>query len=97
MGAEQTRKILDGLGGSTLRILSFYATPTVVGPGRPASICYGVNGAKTVRIEPPIGPIWPAVSRCVQVAPRQDTEYMLVAADAAGHSASQKLVLKVAR
>ncbi len=41
--------------------------------------------------------IWPALSHCLEVAPRKDTEYKLIAEDGAGHSVSQSLVLKVTR
>ena len=83
------------LGGDGLRIMSFYATPGVIRPGSRAIICYGVNGAKKVRIEPPVEEIRPALSHCLQVTPRVDTEYKLIAEDAAGHSVSESFVLKV--
>lgn len=94
---ERARRTLDLLGGDELRIMNFYAFPGVIGPGSHATICYGVTNAKKVRIQPPVGEVWPAVSHCLQVAPRKDTEYMLTAEDAAGHSVSQSFVLKVAR
>jgi hypothetical protein len=56
-----------------------------------------VNGAKQVRLEPPVADVWPASTRCVQVTAHADTTYKLTAEDAAGHSVSQSLVLKVAR
>jgi hypothetical protein len=94
---EHARRTLEILGGSELRIMSFYASSGVIRPGSHATICYGVNGAKKVRIEPPVEEVWPALSRCLQVAPRKDTEYKLIAEDAAGHSVSQTIVLRVAR
>jgi hypothetical protein len=95
--AEQARKTLENLGGVKLRIMTFYATPGVIRPGSHATICYGVVGAKTVRIQPPVEEVWPALSHCLQVTPREDTEYKLIAEDAAGHSVSQSFVLKAAR
>jgi hypothetical protein len=94
--SEQARKTLQILGGDRLHIMSFYATPGIVRPGGRAIICYGVNGAKNVRIEPPVEEIRPALSHCLQVTPRADTEYKLIAEDAAGHSVSESFVLKVA-
>jgi hypothetical protein len=94
--AEQARKTLEMLGGNELRITKFYASPGVIRPGGQATICYGVNGAKKVRIEPPVEEVWPALSRCLQVTPRKDTEYKLIAEGAAGRSVSQSFVLKVA-
>jgi hypothetical protein len=94
---ERARRTLEILGGSDLRIMNFYASPGVIRPGSHATICYGVNGAKKVRIEPPVEEVWPALSRCLQVAPRKDTEYKLIAEDAAGHSVSRSILLRVAR
>ena len=95
--AEHARKTLEILGGDRLHIVSFYATPGVIAPGGPATLCYGVNGAKKIRMEPPVDDLKPALSRCLQVAPRNDTEYTLIAEDAAGHTVSESFVLKVTR
>jgi hypothetical protein len=95
--AERARKTLEMMGGDDLRILSFYASPGEIRRGEHANLCYGVNGAKTVRLEPPDGDVWPSQTRCVQVSPKADTTYQLTAEDAAGHTISQRFVLKVAR
>jgi len=95
--ADRARKTLDVLGGTELHIMNFYASPAVIPPGTQATICYGVMGAKKVRIDPPVEEVWPALSHCLQVTARRDTEYKLTAEDAAGHSVSQSLTLKVSR
>jgi hypothetical protein len=95
MESEDARKTLDMLGGDGLRINSFYATPGVVRAGSPATLCYGVNGATKVRIEPAVEEIKPSLSRCLQVTPPSDTEYKLIAEDASGQSVSRSFVLKV--
>ena len=48
-------------------------------------ICYGVNAAERVRIEPPVEQLHPAFSHCLQVSPLRDTDYKLIAEDRAGH------------
>jgi hypothetical protein len=94
--ANHDQRVVDALGGDGLKILSFYANPGVINRGGRLEICYGVTGAKTVRIEPPIGEVWPALSRCMQAgSPGRDTEYKLTAEDGAGHSAMQDLAIKV--
>jgi hypothetical protein len=93
--AAQKRRQIDALGGDKLKILSFYAAPGAIRRGASASLCYGVNGAKTVRLEPAVAEVWPALSRCLQVSPRRETEYKLIAEDAAGHTATESVVLKV--
>jgi hypothetical protein len=93
--AEWARRSLALLGDDKLRILNFYATPSVIRPGNRAVLCYGVNAAKKVLLQPAVEEVWPALSRCLYIAPIEDTEYTLTARDAAGHSVSQSLVLKV--
>ncbi len=77
--------------------MSFYASPGVIRSGDSANLCYGVNGASQVRLEPPVEKVWAAQSRCFAVSPRADTEYKLTAEDTAGHSVSQSFLLKVTR
>jgi hypothetical protein len=93
--AEQARRTIDMLGGGRLKILHFYASPGVIRRGEPANICYGVYGAKSVRIEPMVEELRPAVARCLQASPLRTTAYKLVAEDGLGHTATQQFVLRV--
>jgi len=63
------------LGGNRFEILHFYASPGVIRRGQTAQLCYGVSGAKTVRLEPQPNAVWPSFSRCVDVSPSKDTSY----------------------
>jgi hypothetical protein len=89
------QRVVDTLGGDGLKIIAFYANPRIINRGSRIEICYGVTGAKTVHIEPPIGEVWPALSRCLQAAPGKNTEYKLTAEDGAGHSTTQSLPVNV--
>jgi hypothetical protein len=93
--ARRARQTLDLLGGTDFRIINFYTSPPVIQRGNQAKICFGVYGAKRVRIEPASEDLHPAMSYCLQVAPRKDTEYKLIAEDGAGHTATANLVIKV--
>lgn len=93
--ASHERKELDAVGGGGLKILDFYAAPGAIRRGNHTSLCYGVTGAKIVRMEPAVDNVWPALSRCVQVSPRNDTKYKLIAEDDAGNSATQSVAVKV--
>ena len=94
--AEEARQTIEMLGGDQLKILSFYGAPAVIQRGQSASLCFGVNGAKSVRIEPSVvDDLHPSVSRCFQISPRQDTEYKLTAVDAAGHTVTQSARIQV--
>ena len=78
-----------------LKILNFYAAPPAA-RGQAIRLCYGVVSAKTVRIEPAVRGVYPAFSHCVEVTPKKDTEYTLIAQDEAGHTVSQKVLVKTA-
>ena len=93
--AARARKTVDLLGGGGLRILNFYATRGAIRRGEHANLCYGVNGAKSVRIEPLTEELHPAVSYCLQVSPASSTSYTLIAEDAQGHTAKQSFVIQV--
>jgi len=95
--AADAQKTLDLLGGGGLKILSFYATPGAIHPGEHASLCYGVTGAQSVHMEPAIEDLHPALSYCMDVSPAKDTEYKLIAEDAAGHSATSAVTIRVMR
>ena len=81
-------------GGSELKIVQFYSAAADVLEGDPATICYGVINAKSVRIEPPVDGVGVSINRCVQVAPRKDTRYTLFAAGRDGAVLSQSIVIR---
>ncbi len=93
--ASDARKTIEMLGGDQLKILDFYASPGVVKRGDHTSLCFGVTGAKSVRLEPHVEDVHPALSYCMQVSPGADAEYKLIAEDAAGHRVSQSVAVKV--
>lgn len=93
--AEDARSSVDRFGGDSLKILAFYASPGAIRRGDHALICYGVNAAENVRIEPPVEQLHPALSRCFQVSPGQNTDYRLTAQDRAGHVVTQSLSIQV--
>jgi hypothetical protein len=92
---EQDRIALEMMGGKELAIQNFYATPGEVRRGQTVQLCYGVANAKTVTLEPQSNPVWPSYSRCVDVTPTKTTVYTLTIADAAGHTKTQTLQVKV--
>lgn len=95
--AERARRTLHMLGGDQLKILDYYAAPPAVRRGQVTSICFGVNGAKKVRIDPLIvEDLHPSLSRCFQVKLGDDTEYKLTAEDATGRTVTQSITIRVA-
>jgi hypothetical protein len=81
-------------GGSDLKILQFYSAAAEVLEGAPATVCYGVLNALSVRIEPPVDGVGVALNRCVQVTPRKDTRYTLFAEGRDGKVLSQSIVIR---
>src|SRR6266853_2639655 len=91
----QDRQTFEMMGGDRFDILGFYADPVSIRPGETAELCYSVSNAKSVRLEPPSEPVWPAFSRCVHVSPHKTTAYTLTAEDAAGHTKSATIHVEV--
>lgn len=76
-------------------ITQFYASPSTVGRGGRSLLCYGVETAAHVRLEPPIEEISPSLARCIEVKPAATTTYKLTAANRAGEEVSQSVTLTV--
>jgi len=93
--AERDRESIKLLGGTSFRIINFYAAPQVIPRGTPTKLCFGVYGAKQLRIEPDVGDVHPAYSDCLEVAPKKDTRYKLTADDGAGHTLTAGVSVKV--
>lgn len=69
---------------ATLKITQFYTSPDVIAPGETVLLCYGVENAERVSIDPPVENVRPVLSRCVPAKPAQTTTYRLTAAGAGG-------------
>jgi hypothetical protein len=61
------------------KITQFYAPVTVIPKGLKGTLCYGVENASRVELQPAIEDVYPAVSRCIEIAPRTTTTYTLTA------------------
>jgi hypothetical protein len=62
-----------------VRITQFYTTSGQVAKGEKALVCYGVENASTVWMEPPRQELSAALARCVEVFPEADITYKLTA------------------
>jgi hypothetical protein len=82
-------------GGSTVKILQFYASDAAVTEGNKSLICYGVLNARTVQIEPLKDAVSPSLNRCVEISPARDTRYTLTAEGSDGLKVSESFVLGV--
>jgi len=84
---SQDRQTFEAMGGDRFEILG-YADPASIRAGETAELCYRVSNAKSVKLDPPAEPVWPAFSRCVHVSPRKTTTYTFTAEDASGQTKS---------
>ena len=92
---QNDRNTVEQLGGKSLAIQSFYASPGAIHKGGTVQLCYGVANAKTVKLEPQPNAVWPSYARCVNISPVKTTTYTLTISDAAGNTQSQSLQVSV--
>lgn len=77
------------------RITQFYATAPRLAAGDKELLCYGVANAGTVWLSPPRQELSAALSRCVEVTPRESTTYTLTAEGEGGPAATSELTVAV--
>jgi len=82
-------------GSDELKITVFVARSNPIRPGQKGLLCYGVQNATAVRLDPPVESIQPSPTRCFSVSAAKTTTYKLTAEDKAGHTVEQKLTLFV--
>jgi hypothetical protein len=78
-----------------VRITQFYADSSNVARGQRVLLCYGVENAKTVRLDPPGQELSAALTRCVEATPTADTTYTLTAQGADGKTETRTLAVPV--
>ncbi|MEO7145767.1 MAG: hypothetical protein ABI165_19915 [Bryobacteraceae bacterium] len=93
--AKSARKFLALYGTDDVRITMFYASPAAVHRGAKMQLCYGVLNVKSLRMEPPLDNVYPAVSHCVEIRPPKTTAYKLVAQGKDGKTVTQTVTVEV--
>jgi len=79
----------------SVRITQFYARSGEMIAGDSNVICYGTSNADSVRVEPPVENLSPALTRCFYIDPQQDTTYTLVALGAGGKQVTESFRVRV--
>jgi hypothetical protein len=92
---EMDQEAVQFMGGDRFEILNFYANPQAIRRGEDAELCYGVSHAKTVTLTPAVGAVWPAFSRCLQVAPQKTTSFTLTAVSSSGEAKTATAKIEV--
>jgi hypothetical protein len=68
-----------------VKIVQFYAVDRMIPTGTKGKLCYGVENAVKLKLDPPADEVYPAVSRCIEISPNQrKTTYSLTAWGADG-------------
>ena len=77
------------------RIASFSVSPTTIPTNGQAQLCYEVENAQSVRIEPNVGERRPPTKECINVTSSETLTYSLTAFAANGKSTTQQATLTV--
>ena len=68
-----------------VKIVQFYAADRMIPKGAKGNLCYGVENAVKLALDPPADEVYPAVSRCIGISPnKRKTTYTLTAWGADG-------------
>jgi hypothetical protein len=93
--SPEKRAVVPAARLESARITQFYATKAEVARGETALVCYGVENAAAVWMEPPRHELSAAVARCVEVSPVADTTYKLTVQGEDGTALTRELQVKV--
>jgi len=95
--ASRTRRTTPqpAAAGTAVRITQFYARSGEVTDAEQNVICYGVENAAVVRLEPPVEKLEPAFNRCFSTEPKRNTTYTLFAEGTDGSHAAASFDVRV--
>ena len=77
------------------KITQFYAADKMIPKGLIGKLCYGVENATKVELDPPSQDVWPSMSRCFEVSPQEKTIYTLTAYGEDGSKDVKSIDVKV--
>jgi hypothetical protein len=77
-----------------VRITQFYSPKPTIPKGEKGMLCYGVENAKSVRLDPPEVELTPSFTKCVEIDPKGPTKYTLIAEGAEGATDQQTVEVK---
>jgi len=78
-----------------VKITAFYPRDAIVTEGGKTVLCYGVMNAKSLRMDPPVEGVSPALTRCVEIRPKGETQYTLTAEGADGQVVTKSALVHV--
>jgi len=90
------QKAVEKQTSTAVKITQFYASTGEIQKGESVTVCYGVENAQSVRLEPPVEELKPAWNRCFQLRPAKTTTYQLIAKGFDEKTVSASVTVKVA-
>ncbi|MBV8553666.1 MAG: hypothetical protein JOY54_20395 [Acidobacteriaceae bacterium] len=93
--AQRKRVIDEVYGSGEIRFQNFSADNGSLRRGETTELCYGVENATSVKLDPPVEAIKPMYHHCIEVAPKKTTTYTITAFDAKGNHKSLSLTIQV--
>ena len=87
--APETAKTVTPKAAPRARITQFYSSPRTIARGTSGNLCYGVESARSVTLDPPVEEVWPSQMHCVAITPAKATRYTLTAYGENGQTDAQ--------
>lgn len=92
---QRERTVKAVFGSGEILFSTFSADSGMLKQGGHTQLCYGVENATTVKLDPPVATLKPTYRDCVEIRPKTTTTYTITAEDGKGHSKSQSLTVQV--
>jgi len=89
------RTVAAVFGNGEIRFNQFTIDRTSLKRGETARLCYGVENATTVKLDPPVEQLKPTYLHCLDISPKTTTTYTITAEDGKGNKKIESLVLPV--
>jgi hypothetical protein len=78
-----------------VRITQFRVNPTLIPKGIPGRLCYGVENAVKLELNPAVEDLLPAVERCIDIMPVESATWTLTAYGEDGSKVAKSLDVRV--
>jgi hypothetical protein len=93
---EQRQRTVNAVFGSGEIVFSIFSADSgLLKPGQHTQLCYGVENAKSIKLDPPIAELKPTYRNCLEITPAKTTTYTITADDGKGHTKSESLTVRV--
>ncbi|MDQ2841847.1 MAG: hypothetical protein M3Y72_12575 [Acidobacteriota bacterium] len=93
--ARRERTVHAVFGSGEILFTGFSADSGLLKKGEHTQLCYGVENAQTVKLDPPVAAVKPTYHTCIQIEPKATTKYTISADDGKGHTKSESLTVRV--